>query len=256
MGYIDNFRLAERVAIITGGSRGLGRSIAIGMGEVGATVVVTSRNKILIEETAQEIISRGGDAVAIPVDVKNDQNIEHAVTYTKDRFGRVDILVNNAGMAPMNAALEIGINEWNEVIRTNLTANFLFSKLVVAKAMKSQKKGKIINIGSVLGLRASMMSAHYCSSKAGLEHLTRTLAFEWARYNINVNCIAPGFFDTDMTKELQENEVQKKFLNSKIPFKRLGTPEEIVPAAIFLASESANYITGATLLIDGGYATW
>jgi len=256
MNYIEKFRLDGKVAIVTGGSKGLGRAIALGMGEVGAKVVVVSRTKKLIEETAHEIISHGGEAIAIPVDVRNEDQIKYAVNKTVDTFGRLDILVNNAGIAPMNPTLKVAADEWNNVIETNLTSNFLFAKMAVKRAMKEQRVGKIINIGSVLGLMASNMAPHYCATKAGLAHLTKALALEWARYNINVNCIAPGFFKTDMTTRQQESEAHQKFLNFKIPFKRLGEPEEIVPAAIFLASEAASYITGSTIIVDGGYTTW
>jgi 2-deoxy-D-gluconate 3-dehydrogenase len=256
MNYIDRFKLDEKVAIVTGGSKGLGRAIAIGMGEAGAKVVVVSRTKNLIEETANEIISYGGEAIAIPVDVKNEDDIKKAVNETIDTFGQLDILVNNAGIAPMNPTLKVAADEWNNVIETDLTSNFLFAKMAVRSAMKEQRKGKIINIGSVLGFMASNVAPHYCAAKAGLAHLTKALALEWAHYNINVNCIAPGFFKTDMTKEQQENEAHKKFLKFKIPFKRLGEPDEVVPTAIFLASEAASYITGSTIIVDGGYTIW
>ncbi len=256
MNYIDSFKLYGKVAIVTGGSKGLGRAIAVGMGEVGAKIVVVSRTKTLIEETASEIISHGGDAIAIPVDVRSEKDIEKAVNAVIGKFGQIDILVNNAGIAPMNNALNVSIDEWNNVISTDLTANFIFAKMAVKHAMKEQRKGKVINIGSVLGFMASNVAPHYCAAKAGLAHLTKALALEWAHYNINVNCIAPGFFKTDMTKEQQKDDAHQKFLKFKIPFKRLGEPEEIVPTAIFLASEAASYITGSTIIVDGGYTTW
>lgn len=256
MNYLERFRLDGKVAIVTGGSKGLGRAIAIGMGQVGAKVVVVSRTKRLIEETANEITSRGGKAIAIPVDVRSEDDIRNAVKGTMDAFGRLDVLVNNAGIAPMNKTVNVTPEEWNDVIGTNLTSNFLFARTAVKSAMKEQRGGKIINIGSVLGFMASNMAPHYCATKAGLAHLTKALALEWAPYNVNVNCIAPGFFKTDMTKEQQEDEAHQKFLRFKIPFRRLGEPEEIVPAAIFLASEAASYITGATFVIDGGYMIW
>jgi len=256
MNYLERFGLNGKVAIVTGGSKGLGRAIAIGMGEVGAKVVVVSRTKHLIEETANEITSRGGKAIAIPVDVRSEDDIRNAVKGTMDAFGRLDVLVNNAGIAPMNKTVNVTPEEWNDVIGTNLTSNFLFARMAFKSAMKEQRSGKIINIGSVLGFMASNMAPHYCAAKAGLAHLTKAFALEWARYNINVNCIAPGFFNTDMTKEQQEDEAHQKFMRFKIPFRRLGEPEEIVPAAIFLASEAASYITGATFIIDGGYMIW
>jgi len=256
MNYIEKFRLDDKVAIVTGGSKGLGRSIALGMAEVGAKVVVVSRTEKLIKETADEILSRGGEAIAIPVDVRREEDIERAVNITMDKFDRLDILINNAGIAPMHPTLDVPTNEWNDVINTNLTSSFIFSKIAVKNAMKKQGGGKIINIGSVLGFMASNVAPHYCAAKAGLAHLTKALALEWARYNINVNCIAPGFFKTEMTKMQQEDAAHQRFMNFKIPFKRLGEPEEIVSTAIFLASEASNYITGATVIVDGGYSIW
>jgi NAD(P)-dependent dehydrogenase (short-subunit alcohol dehydrogenase family) len=143
--------------------------------------------KTFIEETANRIIAHGGEAIAIAVDVKNEDDIQNAVNKTIDHFGRLDILVNNAGIALMNPTLKVSMNEWNDVIATNLTSDFLFAKLAVAGAMKKQLAGKIINIGSVLGFMASSIAPHYCAAKAGLAHLTKVHALEWARYNINVN---------------------------------------------------------------------
>jgi len=255
MTYIDKFRLDDKVAIVTGGSKGLGQAMAIGLGEVGAQVVVTSRSVNLIEETANEIVKKGGRAVAIPVDVKSQESINELVANVFKRFRRIDILINNAGIAPMNKVIDTSVEEWDDVVNTNLKSAFLLSK-AVGRIMVQQERGKIINIGSVLGIMVSNTALPYCTTKAGLAHMTRALALEWAPYRVNVNCIAPGFFETEMTRQQQEDKAQSKFLKFKIPLKRLGKPDEIVGAAIFLSSEASDYITGSVLVIDGGYSIW
>lgn len=255
MGYLEKFKVTDKVAIITGGSKGLGQAMALGLGEAGAKVVVSSRTVPLIEQTADEIIKNGGEAIALPVDVSSEQSIELLVSRVMDHYGRIDILINNAGIAPMKRTVDLDVTDWDEVMNTNLKSAFLLSK-AAAKGMIKQKKGKIINIGSVLGAMASNVAMPYCVSKAGLAHMTRTLALEWASSGINVNCIAPGFFETEMTEQQREDDAHLKFLNFKIPFKRLGKPEEIVGAALFLASEASDYMTGSVLYIDGGYNIW
>lgn len=252
---MDYFNLDGKVAIVTGGSRGLGRTMALALGSAGAKVVVVSRTKQLIEETAGEIIKQGGEAIAVPANVKDAQSITQAVNKTIDKFGQADILVNNAGIAPLNKTIAISDEEWNDVLDTNLKSMF-FAVRAIGPHMIARKGGKIINIGSVLGKVASNSSLHYCVSKAGIIQMTRALAFEWAPYSINVNCIAPGYFATEMIQDNQEDEKFMKYLNLKIPFKRLGRPEEIAGTAIFLASEASSYITGETIFVDGGYSIW
>ncbi|MBN1636513.1 MAG: SDR family oxidoreductase [Deltaproteobacteria bacterium] len=247
--------MSEKIAIVTGGSKGLGRAMAVGLADAGATVVVISRTKSLIEDTANEIIDRGHCALAIPADVKKPEDIENAVKIILEKFGRVDVLINNAGIAPMNRTTDISIKEWDDVLDTNVKSYFLSAK-AVGPHMIRQGEGKIINISSALGKMASNMAVHYCTSKAGVIQMTRALALEWARFNINVNCIAPGFFNTDMTAMQQQDEAHSRFLQAKIPFKRLGQPEEIVGTAIFLASSASRYITGETIVVDGGYSIW
>ncbi len=255
MDYLEKFRIEDKVAIVTGGSKGLGRTMALGLAQAGAKVVVSSRSNSLIEETADEIVREGGQAIAVPVDVKNPQSIDLLVTHVMNHYGRVDILINNAGIAPMKKTLDTDIEDWNDVLNSNLKSAFLTSKAVV-RGMLKQRRGKIINIGSVLGNMASALAMPYCVSKAGIAHMTRALALEWASAGINVNCIAPGYFETEMTREAREDESHMKFLKFKIPFKRFGKPEEIVGAALFLASEASDYVTGAVLYVDGGYTVW
>lgn len=250
---LDSFRLSGKTAIVTGGSKGLGRAIAIGLGEAGAQVAVVSRSKNLIKEASNEIINKGGKAIPVPADVTKAEDIEQMVKTVLNQFGKIDILINNAGIAPMNKALNISVEEWDRVIETNLKSVFLVTR-IVGERMIQQKRGKIINISSVLGKMASNTALHYCTSKAGIIQMTKALALEWAGFGIHVNGIAPGFFETEMIKD--HDEIQRKFLMFKIPFKRTGKPEEIVGTAIFLASEASDYITGETIFVDGGYSIW
>ena len=172
-----------------------------------------------------------------------------------DEFGRVDILVNNAGIAPLNKTLDVTVEEWDRVIDVDMKSVFLMSK-AVAKVMIKQKKGKIINMGSIYGMMATNVSIHYCAAKAGIAQMTKALALDWARFNINVNCIVPGQIATELTRRQQDDEAHRKFLDFKIPFKRFGQPEELVGPALLLASQASDYMTGAIVVVDGGYSIW
>jgi len=255
MNILEKFRLDGQVAVVTGASKGLGRAIACGFGEVGAKVVAVSRSRELIEQTAEEIRAKGGEAAAIPMDVTKNDQIEAMMNQVIEKFGRLDILVNNAGIGPMRKAVDISMEEWDQVVDTNLRAVFVLSQ-AAGRIMIEQKKGNIINVGSILGLSATMFTLHYCTTKSGVIQMTRALALEWARYNIRVNCLVPGYVETEMVRHLQENESAISFLLNKIPMKRLGHVQEIVGAAVFLASEASAYATGSTLVVDGGYTIW
>ncbi|HUN54871.1 MAG TPA: 3-oxoacyl-ACP reductase family protein [Smithella sp.] len=255
MDYLERFRIEDKVVIVTGASKGLGREMALGLGQAGVSVVVTSRTVSLIEKTADEIKKAGGSAIALQVDVSDPESINRMVSRAVEHYGRIDILINNAGIAPMKKTVDTEIGDWNDIMNTNLKSAFLISK-AVAPHMIAKRQGKIINIGSVLGRMASTTAMPYCVSKAGIAHMTRALALEWAPFGIHVNCIAPGFFETEMTLQTREDQSHMKFMMFKIPVKRLGRPEEIVGAVLFLASEASNYMTGAVLTIDGGYSIW
>ncbi len=254
MGIMDQFSLSGRIAIVTGGSKGLGRAMALGLAEAGAVVAAVSRTKSLIEETADEIIKSGGEAIAVPADVRSEKDIERVAALVADKFGRIDILVNNAGIGGSRKVVAMKTDEWNTMMETNVRSVFLTAR-AVGKVMIRQRSGKVINVSSVLGKGALPRSLHYGASKAAIIHMTKTLALEWAPFNIHVNCIAPGWFLTEMTKDQQEGE-NRKFLIQRIPFGRFGNPEEMVGVAVFLASDASNYITGDTVFIDGGYSLW
>ncbi len=254
MGVLNQFGLCGRVAIVTGGSKGLGRAMALGLAEAGAKLVVVSRTQSLIEETADEIIKKGGEALAVPTDVRSEEDVERMVALVAEKYGRIDILINNAGIGGSRKVVTMTADEWSNMMDTNVKSIFLAVR-AVGKVMIRQRSGKVINVSSVLGKGALPRSMHYGASKAAIIHMTKTLALEWAPFNIHVNGIAPGWFLTEMTKDQQEGE-NREFLVRRIPFGRFGNPEEMVGLAVFLASDASNYITGDTVFIDGGYSLW
>jgi gluconate 5-dehydrogenase/2-deoxy-D-gluconate 3-dehydrogenase len=252
MDAIEQFRLAQRVAVVTGGSKGLGRAMAIGLAEAGARVAVASRTRSLIEETASEIVGKGGEAIAVPADMTREEDVEAMTAAVLAAYGRIDILINNAGIGGSKRSADLTVEDWERLMNTNARSVFLACR-AVGKAMIRQRSGKIINVGSILGHGALPNSLHYGASKAAVHHMTKTLALEWARFNIQVNCIVPGWFLTEMTKDQQEGE-NETFLLGKIPFRRFGRPDEIVGLAVYLASGASDYMTGQTLFLDGGYS--
>ena len=249
------FNLKDKNVLITGASRGLGRAMAVGMAQAGAKIIALGRDKDALAETFREISDLNGIAIVYQVDICDDDQVREMVDEVMGSTGRVDILVNNAGISAMNRTTEISKSEWHRIIDTNLNSVFNLSQ-IVGKIMIDNGGGNIINIASVLGKMASNRSLHYCASKTTIIHMTRALALEWAPYNIRVNCIAPGFFETEMTKVQQEDERHRSFLMHKIPFRRFGRPEEIIGSALFLASDASTYVTGSTLFVDGGYSIW
>lgn len=249
------FDLSNRIALITGGGKGLGRAMALGLADAGASVVIVGRTRAALEKTSHEIIKKGGSADFRQMDISDNQAVQELVVETVRMHGRIDILINNVGVAPVKPALSITREEWDHVFNMNLGSLFNLTRSV-AEHMVEAKSGNIINIASVLGKMAGHFVAHYSASKAAIIQATKSLALEWAPFNVRVNCIAPGFFETDMTRIQQEDERQHSFLKRKIPFGRMGTPEEIIGAAVFLASQASAYVTGTTLFVDGGYSIW
>ena len=245
--------LTGKVAIVTGGSRGIGRAIALGFAEAGADVIATSRNPQNVQETTEEILRLGRKSLTICTDVARKGEIEKLVSEVMSRFGRIDILVNNAGINPIYKRAELVTEEeWDEIINVNLKGLFLCCQ-AVGRVMINQKSGKIINITSVNGLVGASRAVPYCSTKGAIILLTKCLALDWVQYNIQVNAIGPGFIDTDLTRPIQNNKFLLDKMLQHIPQNRFGKPEEIVGVAILLASELSTYITGQTIFVDGGY---
>ena len=238
-----------KVAIITGASRGIGKNIALELATSGAKVVVTARSLSSLEELVKEITDNGGEAIAVQADVAVADDVKSIFSSAVEAFGRVDILVNNAGITKDGLLLRMRDEDWDQVLDINLKSAFLCTRAAV-KLMSKQKWGRIINISSVVGEMGNPGQANYCASKAGLIGLTKSVALEFARRNITVNALTPGFIVSDMTEDLPEKT--KDELTSKIPLGRLGESKDISAAVLFLTSENAGYITGQVLGINGG----
>lgn len=248
---LDKFKLDGKVAIVTGGNGGIGRGIVHSLADAGANIAVAARNENKTEKVVAEVKEMGREAIGIKTDVLKQEDIDNMVKITLDKFGRIDILVNNSGVSIPKAAEALTRKEWDFVTGVNLDAVFFCSQ-AVGKHMIPRKQGKIINVSSAYGIGGAKFSAAYCAAKAGVLNLTRAMAVEWAFYQIQVNAIAPGFIDTDMTAGFKAvPEMYKKYVNSA-PMKRAGQADEVGPAALFLASEASSYVTGHTLIVDGG----
>ena len=243
------FDLSGKVALVTGASRGIGCSIAKILAQNGAHVVCVSRNVSDVQSVADEITAAGGTAAAVACDISDSDNVTKLVKETVGTHNHLDILVNNAGVTRDNLLMRMSEDDWNTVLNINLKAAFIAIK-AAARTMIKQRKGRIINISSVVGLMGNAGQVNYAASKAGLIGLTKSTARELAPRGITANCIAPGYIATDMTNELGY-EVQQS-LNEKIPLGRIGQVEDIAYAVAFLASDEAEYITGQTLAVDGG----
>ena len=248
------FDLSGKVAIVTGGGRGIGRAIALGLAGAGAKVVVGSRTQKEIEEVAAEISRLGGKALPVAVDLTVNEQLENLVNTTVREFGRVDILVNNAARSFLRSLMDLREDGWDKVFNTNVRAVWLLSRLV-AKKMAEQKSGRIVNITTVGAEKAELGMAAYGCSKAALKMLTRCMAREWAQFGINVNAVGPGLTRTDFSKPIWSNPEVAKHVAMAIPKGRLAEPEEIVGAVLFLASDAAGFITGQSIYVDGGTLT-
>ena len=252
---LSMFSLTGKVAIVTGAGRGVGQAIALGFAQAGADVVVAARTVADIEDTAAKIKVEGRKALAIPTDVRNVDQVTNMLHKTLDLFSRVDILVNNVGGTFYAQVLDMSAHAWEAIIKENLSSTFICSK-IIGEVMVKQKAGNIINISSVAGLAPYPGAAHYAAAKAGIVSLTKSLAVEWAPYNIRVNAIAPGFLETPGTDRFyQEHPKARQDRLKRIPLGRLGKPADIVGVAIYLASDASAYVTGETIVVNGGLTT-
>jgi NAD(P)-dependent dehydrogenase (short-subunit alcohol dehydrogenase family) len=249
-------RLAKRVAIITGGGRGIGRVIALAYAREGATVALIARSRDETLQAAADIEALGGQALAVEADVSQPGDVDRMLSAVLKAFGRIDILFNAAGVRAVAPSAELDYSEWKRVIEINLTGSFLCSQRVFG-SMREAGGGKIIMIGSMQAHSGAPFRAAYAASKTGLLGLTRTLGVEWAQYGINVNMLSPGYFETDIIlHQIQIGQLNREAIERRTPMGRLGRMEDLTGPAIFLASSESDFMCGQTLIIDGGWLAY
>jgi len=248
------FDLSGRVAIVTGTSRGLGQYMARALAKAGADLVLTSRTRESLRAFEAEVTGLGRRAVSLELDVRNQESIERMAAEAEKAFGHLDILVNNAGCNVRKPALDVTWDDWNLILDTNLRGSF-FAAQAVARRMIARGYGRIINIGSVTSVAGYAGLGPYGASRGGIRQLTMSLADDWGKHGVTVNCLAPGWFRTEQNKVLYENKEWVEYLCDRIPVKRPGRPEDLDAAVVFLAAEASRYVTGQTLLVDGGIST-
>jgi NAD(P)-dependent dehydrogenase (short-subunit alcohol dehydrogenase family) len=248
------FDLSGRVALVTGASRGLGQYFGRALALAGADLIITSRKKEDTLPFAEEIRALGRKVASLDLDVREEASIRKMADDAQAAFGRIDILVNNAGCNVRKPTLEITWDDYNKVLETNLRGTFFVAQSV-ARHMLPRKYGRIINIGSVTAVFGYAGLGPYCASRGGVKQLTMSMADEWGAHGVTVNCLAPGWFKTEQNKVLYENEKWLEYICDRIPVKRPGKPNDLDGAVVFLASEASEYVTGQTLLVDGGIST-
>ncbi len=251
---LNLFDLTGKIAIVTGASRGLGQYLARALAHAGADLVITSRTLDSLKEFTSEIESLGRRALPLALDVRDHQSIQEMVEAAYEYYGKIDILVNNAGCNVRKPAVDVSWDDWNLVLNTNLRGGFFVAQ-AVAKKMIPAQYGRIVNIGSVTTVAGYAGITPYCASRGGVKQMTMSLADDWGQHGITVNCLAPGWFKTAQTKVLYDNQEWVDYLIDRIPLKRPGQPHDLDGTVIFLASDASAYMTGQTLLIDGGIST-
>lgn len=252
MSALARFDLPGRIALVTGASGGLGRHFAHALSAAGANVAVAARRSERLDETVAEIEAAGGRAFAVPLDVTDPASVRACFAAVEGRWGMVDLLVNNAGTAVSRPLLEQGEDDWNAVIDTNLKGAWLVAQEAARRMVAGARPGAIVNIASITGERVAGGVAPYCASKAGLIHLTRSMALELARHGIRVNALAPGYIDTELNREFLGTAAGERLL-ARIPQRRFGRPEELVGPLLLLASDAGAFMTGSVLAVDGGH---
>lgn len=249
----QNLTLFSKTALITGASRGLGKAITLAFASVGARVVMVSRDLDALRELAGQIRTAGREAWPLAFDLSQIEQIPDFFDRVVGQVGCVDVLVNVAGVITRGAAVNYPIEDWERVLRLNLTVPFVLSQCFAKQCIQAQRPGKIINVASLLSEGARPSIPAYTAAKGGIKQLTKALAVEWAPHRITVNAIGPGYFKTEMTRPLYEDEKFNRWVEERTPMRRWGSPEELGGAAVFLASDAADFITGQVLYVDGGW---
>ncbi|UCE05334.1 MAG: SDR family oxidoreductase [bacterium] len=249
----EQFSLSNKIALVTGASRGLGKAIAVAYAEAGADVILVSRGKDALNTVAKEILQLGCKSWVFPFDLSKTKEIPDLFNHILDSTGRVDILANIAGTIHRQLAVDFPLDKWQQILDLNLTAPFVLSQCFAKACITAKHAGKIISIASLLSERARATIPAYTASKGAIQQLTKALAVEWAPYKINVNAVGPGYFETELTKPLVENEEFNRWVLEKTPINRWGQPGDLVGAAVFLASKAADFITGQIIYVDGGW---
>jgi NAD(P)-dependent dehydrogenase (short-subunit alcohol dehydrogenase family) len=247
---VELFDLSEQVAIVTGGSRGLGKSMAEGLARAGASILLS--DVLDTTEAVEELREYTDDVIGVETDVTDRDDVRSMVNRAESELGGLDILINNAGIFRPGPAEDLPDEDWDEVLDVNLRGQYICAQ-EAGKIMRSQNSGKIINIASVAGLQAFDESVSYNASKGGVVMLTKSLAVEWGEHDIQVNAICPGSFRTAMTEDLLEDEAFQQMIQNRVPLGRVGNPEELAGTAVYLASDASSYTTGETLVVDGGW---
>ena len=250
---LDMFKLDGKVAVVTGGSRGFGKAIALGLAEAGADVVVASRTQADLDTVAEEIKSLGRKSLAVACDMLDKASIENLAEKTMEKFGKIDILINNAGQGFTVPFLKLGEDQWDQILNINLKGYFLCTQ-IMGKHMFKAKSGRVISISSAMGSYPLPYMAPYAASKGGINAMTKSLSQEWATRGITVNAIAPSYFATDINKSAMEDDATTKLIMSKTPVNRWGKVEELVGLVIYLSSDASSYMTGAVIPLDGGWS--
>ena len=256
MKILERFSLKDKVTIITGGARGLGKAMALSLAQAGSNMVIVDLDLEAAQQTATALAAEGVRTLALKADVTNQAGVDEMVDELMRQFGRIDVLFNNAGIAQWVNAEEMSLNDWKRIMSVNLDSVFIMSR-AVGKVMIRQQRGSIVNTSSMSGVivNTPQSQAAYNVSKAGVIMLTKSLAFEWAKHNIRVNTIAPGYMETEMIEQFRAEHKDKIDLwTSLTPMNRMGRPDELGGLAVYLASDASSYVTGAVCLIDGGYS--
>ncbi len=248
---MNPFDLTGKIALVTGASRGLGKHFALALARAGADVAITSRTLASLDDTVREITALGRRTLPVALDVRDHASIQSAVAAVHGHFGRIDILINNAGCNIRKPALEVAWEDWNTILDTNLRGPFFVAQ-AVARHMTAVRHGRIVNIGSVTSVAGYAGLGPYGASRGGIKQLTMSLAADWGPQGVTVNCLAPGWFKTAQNAVMYENAEWVRYLTEKIPLRRPGAMEDLTGALLFLASDASAYVTGQTLLVDGG----